>query len=361
MLYYLAKILRQHISGFNIFRYITFRSAYALLTALFLSFLLGPRVIKFLKNIKFSHIREYVPESHKDKIGTPSMGGILILGCIIISVLLWGDLQNRFVILSLIVTIYLGIVGFIDDYLKITRNDSKGVIARYKIIFQSLLGLLVGTYLYFYPMDQSLANCVTIPFIKDIYFDLGILYIPFVMIVIVAASNAVNLADGLDGLAIGNIGIAIFAYGALAYLTGNIKYANYLYIPFIKGTGELTVFAVAIVGASLGFLWYNSYPAQVFMGDVGSLALGGALGLLAVLIKKELLLIIIGGVFVIEALSVIIQVIYFKITGGKRFYLMAPIHHHFEKKGLSEVKVTIRFWIIGIMFALIGLSTLKIR
>ncbi|TYB30679.1 MAG: phospho-N-acetylmuramoyl-pentapeptide-transferase [Candidatus Mcinerneyibacterium aminivorans] len=361
MIYYLANYLKQYVSGFNIFRYITFRSAYALLTALFLSFVFGPKIINFLKSINFSHIRKFVPDTHKEKIGTPSMGGILILGCIIISVLLWGDLQNRFVILALIVTVYLGVVGFIDDYLKIKRKDSKGVIARYKLIFQSLLGLLVGTYLYFYPMDPYLKNCVTIPFIKDIYFDLGILYIPFVMVVIVAASNAVNLADGLDGLAIGNIGIAIFAYGGLAYLTGNIKYADYLYIPFIKGTGELTVFAVAIVGASLGFLWYNAYPAQVFMGDVGSLALGGALGLLAVLIKKELLLIIIGGVFVIEALSVIIQVVYFRITGGKRFYLMAPIHHHFEKKGLSEVKVTIRFWIIGIMFALIGLSTLKIR
>ena len=361
MLYYLSQILKNYVSGFNIVRYITFRSAYALLTALFLSFIFGPKVINFLRKIKFSHIRDYVPASHKKKIGTPSMGGVLIIGSILISVLLWGNLSNRLVVLSLVVLTYLGIVGFVDDYLKIKRENSKGVIARYKLFFQAMLGLTVGIYLYFYPMDPSLRNCLTIPFVKNIYIDMGLLYIPFVMLVIMAASNAVNLADGLDGLAIGNTGIAFLAYGGLAYLTGNIKYAEYLYIPFIKGTGELTVFAIAIVGASLGFLWYNAHPAQIFMGDVGSLALGGALGLLAVLLKKELLLIIIGGVFVIEALSVIIQVAYFKITGGKRFYLMAPIHHHFEKKGLDEVKVTIRFWIVGIMFALIGLSTLKIR
>ena len=361
MFYHFYIPLVKFFSGFNVLRYITFRAAYALITSLLISFIFGPMVIKFLRKINFSQIRDYVPDTHKKKAGTPTMGGVLILIAVILSTLLWADLSNRYVIIALITVVWLGIAGFVDDYLKISKNNSDGLIARYKLLLQSLLGLGIGVYLYFFPLDSSLRGVTTIPFLKNQFLDLGWLYIPFVMIVIVAASNAVNLTDGLDGLAIGNIGFAIMAYVAIAYVSGHRNFADYLNIPYLVGTGELTVFGMAILGAALGFLWFNAYPASVFMGDVGSLALGGALGIMAVLVKREILLLIIGAVFVMEAMSVIIQVLYFKLTKGKRVFLRAPIHHHFELLGWSESKVTVRFWILGLLFALIGLSTLKLQ
>lgn len=361
MLYYIFVPLIKHFAGFNVFRYITFRSAYALITALVISFIFGPMTIRFLKRINFSHIREYVPDSHQKKAGTPSMGGVLILISIVLSTLLWADIKNEYVLVALATVLWLGALGFLDDYLKITKKNPEGVIARYKLIIQGILGLGVGALLYFFPQDAALKGSIAIPFMKDVFLDLGLLYIPFVMLVIMATSNAVNLTDGLDGLAIGNVGLAISAFALMAYVTGHIQFADYLNIPFLPGTGELTVFAMAIVGAALGFLWFNSYPASVFMGDVGSLPLGGALAIIAILIKREILIVIVGGVFVMEALSVLLQVAYFKATKGKRIFLRAPIHHHFELLGWSETKVTVRFWIMGIMLALLGLSTLKLQ
>lgn len=361
MLYYIFAPLIRHFAGFNVFRYITFRSIYAMITALVISFIFGPAVIRFLRRINVSQIREYVPETHLKKTGTPSMGGLLILLAIIVSTLLWADIRNTYVIISLVTVVWLGILGFADDYLKVRKQNSDGVIARYKLIAQGSLGLLVGTYLYLFPGNEALKGFITIPFMKDMFIDLGIFYIPFVMLVIMGASNAVNLTDGLDGLAIGNVSLAIAAYGAIAYVTGHAEFAAYLNIPYMPGTGELTVFAMAILGAGLGFLWFNSHPASVFMGDVGSLSLGGALAIIAILLKREILLVIIGGVFVMEAVSVLLQIVYFKWTKGKRLFKRAPIHHHFELKGWAETKVTIRFWILGIMLALLGLSTLKLQ
>jgi len=359
--YYIVKSLVGYVSAVNVFRYITIRSAYALITALLISFIFGPMIIRFLRKIKFSHIRDYVPEAHQLKTGTPSMGGLLIILSVVVATALWGDISSPYVILPLIVVVWLGALGFLDDYLKITKKNPEGVIARYKIIAQAVLGLAVGFYLYYFPYDEQLRASITVPFLKYYFFNMGWLYIPFVMLVIIGASNAVNLTDGLDGLAIGNIGVAIMAFAAIAYVSGHKNFADYLNIPFLSGTGELTVFCLAIVGAALGFLWFNAYPAAVFMGDTGSMALGGGLGVIAVLLKREILLLIIGGVFVIEALSVILQVLYFKATKGKRLFLLAPLHHHFEKLGWSEAKVTVRFWIMGIMLALLGLSTLKLQ
>ncbi len=361
MFYYIIKAFAGYVSAFNVFRYITIRSAYALITALLISFIFGPMIIRFLKRIKFSHIRDFVPDSHQLKSGTPSMGGLMIILSVVVSTLIWGDLSSPYTILPLIVVVWLGALGFLDDFLKITKKNPEGVIARYKLIAQALLGLAVGFYLYYFPYDDQLRAAITVPFFKYYFANLGWLYIPFVMFVIMGTSNAVNLTDGLDGLAIGNVGVAIMAYAAIAYVTGHKNFADYLNIPFLPGTGELTVFCLAIVGAALGFLWFNAYPAGVFMGDTGSMALGGALGIVAVLLKREILLIIIGGVFVMEALSVILQIFYFKATKGKRLFLLAPLHHHFEKMGWSESKVTVRFWILGIMFALVGLSTLKLQ
>jgi len=361
MLYHLLFPLSKYMSGLNIFQYITFRTAYATVTAMLISFLFGAAFIKLLQKHQVKEkIRDDGPESHLAKEGTPTMGGILILISIIVPTLLWADLTNKFILLILFVTLGMGALGFMDDFLKAKLKQKKGLVAKKKFIGQVVIGLLFGSYLYFFSPDPNFSTTTDLPFIKNYYFDFGILYIPFVVLVITGASNAVNLTDGLDGLAIGLVGICAMTFAGLCYLTGRVDFSDYLNIRYFADAGELTVFCGALLGACLGFLWFNSNPAKVFMGDTGALALGGALGGLALLIKKEFLLVIVGGVFVMEAGSVIIQVLYFKAT-GKRIFKMAPIHHHFELLGWKEQEVVVKFWIIGIIFALITLSTLKIR
>ncbi len=361
MLYHLLFPLSKAISGFNLFQYITFRTAYATVTAMLISFIFGSVFIQFLKRKQIKEeIREDGPKTHLSKKGTPTMGGLLIIISIIVPTLLWADLTNINIHLMLLVTVWMGLIGYMDDYLKAIKHQKKGVVAKKKFAGQIALGLILGSILYFYPPDPNFSTATEIPFVKDVYLDFGILYIPFVVIVITGASNAVNLTDGLDGLAIGLVGICAVSFAALCYVTGRVDFSSYLNIEYFKHAGELTIFCGALVGACLGFLWYNGNPAQIFMGDTGALALGGILGALALLIKKEILLIIMGGVFVITALSVIIQVLSYKLT-GKRVFKMAPLHHHFELSGWPEQKVTIRFWILGIIFALISVSTLKIR
>lgn len=361
MIYHLLYPLSKYISGFNIFKYITFRTAYATVTAMLISFLFGSLFIRLLRKYQVKEsIRDDGPKTHLVKEGTPTMGGLLILVSIILPTLLWADLTNRFVQLILFVTVWMGALGFMDDYLKARLKQRKGLVARKKFVGQVLLGLILGAILYFFPPDPAFGTATDLPFIKEYYLDFGYFYIPFVVLVITGSSNAVNLTDGLDGLAIGLVGISAMAFGGLSYITGRIDFSNYLDIRYLKDSGELTVYCGALVGACLGFLWFNTNPARVFMGDTGALALGGALGALSLLVKKEILLVIIGGVFVIEAASVIIQVMYFKAT-GKRVFKMAPLHHHFELAGWKEQQVVVRFWIIGIIFALITLSTLKIR
>lgn len=359
MLYFLYPLAKYHIF-FNLFRYITLRTAGAAITAMIISFALGPYLIKRLKALDIGQtIREDGPHTHYAKAGTPTMGGILILISVLIPTLLWSNLTNRYVWIVLLVTTGLGLMGFLDDYLKLIRKRSLGLRAREKFGFQIALGFLVGLYLYLYPAD-SMTTKIAIPFSKEWTPDLGVLYIAFVILVIVGSSNAVNLTDGLDGLAIGPIIIASGAFAILAYLTGHANVAWYLRIFNVKGAGELTIFCGAIAGASLGFLWFNSYPAQVFMGDVGALALGGSIGAVAILTKHELLLLFIGGLFVVETLSVIFQVVSYKLT-GKRIFKMAPLHHHFELKGWSEPKIIVRFWIMAFILALLALTTLKVR
>lgn len=361
MLYHLLYPLRGYFHGFNVFRYITFRAAYALITALVLSFLLGPWLIKRLRQWKVADEgREDAPDAHLAKGGTPTMGGLLILLAIVIPTLLWADLSNRYIWISLGATLWLGAVGFADDYLKRKRHRSLGLVAWEKFGGQILLGVLVGGLLVLWPLEPSYATRTNILFMKNYLLELGLFYIPVVVVVIVGASNAVNLTDGLDGLAIGVVLFAAAAYAGMCYVVGNVKIAEYLNVLYLRDSGELTVFCATIIGASLGFLWFNAYPAEVFMGDTGALALGGALGTVAVLIKQELLLLVVGGVFVIEALSVILQVGSFKLR-GKRIFLMSPLHHHFELKGWSESKIVVRFWILAMIFALVALSTLKIR
>ncbi|MBI5190101.1 MAG: phospho-N-acetylmuramoyl-pentapeptide-transferase [Nitrospirae bacterium] len=360
MLYHILYPLHDQFRVLNVFRYITFRTASAILTALLISFVLGPYVIRKLRALKVGQqVRLDGPETHLGKAGTPTMGGILILIAVIVPTLLWSELTNVYVWLVVAVTLGFGLIGFADDYLKVVRKKTEGLKARYKFGWQMLIGLAVGVSLYFNPLDPY-STALSVPFFKQLIINLAWFYIPFVAIVLVGSSNAVNLTDGLDGLAIGLVGIAASANAVLVYVTGNKIFANYLQVIFIPGAGELTVFCGALIGASLGFLWFNSHPAEVFMGDVGSLALGGALGILAVLTKHEIILVIIGGIFVAEALSVMFQVASFKST-GKRIFKMAPIHHHFEKSGWAESKVIVRFWILGIMLALVGLSTLKLR
>lgn len=361
MLYHLLFPLSKMVSGFNLFQYITFRTAYATVTAMLISFIFGAVFIQFLKRKQIKEeIRDDGPQSHLSKKGTPTMGGLLIIISIIVPTLLWADLTNVNIHLVLLVTVWMGLIGFMDDYLKAIKHQKKGVVAKKKFAGQVALGLILGSILYFYPPDPNFSTATEIPFIKDIYLDFGIFYIPFVVIVITGASNAVNLTDGLDGLAIGLVGICAVSFAALCYVTGRVDFSSYLNIEYFKDAGELTIFCGALVGACLGFLWFNGNPAQLFMGDTGALALGGILGALALLIKKEILFVIMGGVFVITALSVIIQVIYFRFT-GKRVFKMAPLHHHFELSGWPEQKVTVRYWILGIIFALISISTLKIR
>jgi phospho-N-acetylmuramoyl-pentapeptide-transferase len=323
---------------------------------------MGKKMIKILRKFQIGEkIREEGPELHKKKAGTPTMGGLLILASVLIPTLLFADLTNRFIQIILMSTVWMGIMGFLDDYLKNIKKLKKGLIGRYKLIGQIGLGFLIGVILYFFPSNEEYNTSTTVPFIKNLFINFHILYILLVIIVITATSNAVNLTDGLDGLAIGLVAIASMGFGVISYITGHVKFADYLNILYIKGAGELTVYCSALVGASLGFLYFNCHPAQIFMGDTGSLPLGGALGVLAILLKREFLLLILGGVFVIETLSVILQVYYFKRSGGKRIFKMAPIHHHFELEGWSEEKIVVRFWIFGILCLLLSLSTIKLQ
>jgi phospho-N-acetylmuramoyl-pentapeptide-transferase len=359
--YHLLYPLRDYIHAFNVFRYITFRSAYATLTALLICFVLGPAIIRALKRHNVvDGVREDTPDRHAGKQGTPTMGGIMILLAVVVPTLLWADLTNKYILICLFTTCWLGAMGFIDDYLRMVRGKPKGLVGRYKIAGQAMLGLIVGTLLLVFPDDPDLATKTTVPFFKTVFPDLGLFYIPFVILVITGTSNAVNFADGLDGLAIGMYAFAAAAFAGLSYVTGHSQFSEYLNILYLREAGELTVFSSALVGASLGFLWFNAHPAQVFMGDTGSLALGGALAVISILIKKEILLAIVGGIFVVEALSVIVQVASFKLT-GRRVFKMAPLHHHFELVGWPESKLVVRFWILSGLLALVTLSTLKLR
>ena len=361
MLYFLSE-LSDGGDAFNLFRYITFRSGGAFFTALLLSFMFGAPVIRRLRKMQKNGqpIRKDGPTNHiLEKSGTPTMGGVLILGTLLSSTLLWARSDNGYVWIVLFVTIGFGIIGFLDDYLKVTKNNTKGFSSKARIILGLLISL-IAAYSAQELHSDDLSRHLALPIFKDTLLNLGVIYFPFAMIVIVGAANAVNLTDGLDGLAIMPVIIAAGTLGVIAYIVGRTDFTAYLDVHYVQGTGELLVFTSALVGAGLGFLWYNAPPAAVFMGDTGSLALGGALGAIAVSTKHELVLAIVGGLFVVEALSVIIQIIYFKST-GKRVFLMAPIHHHFEKKGWGEAQIVIRFWIIALILALIGLATLKLR
>jgi phospho-N-acetylmuramoyl-pentapeptide-transferase len=362
MLYHLLYPLTKYVSGFNLFRYITFRTAGATVTAIIICLILGPFFIRLLKKYQIKEsIRPEGPESHKKKEGTPTMGGLIILSGIILPTLLWADLTNFYIQMVLLVTVWLGSIGFMDDYLKAIKKQPKGMIGRKKLIGQILLGTVFGLALVYLSPSSSFDGSTSIPFFKNYILVLGALYIPFIVVVITGSSNAVNLTDGLDGLAIGLCGICFLTFGGIAYVTGRLDFSGYLQIEYLPGAGELAIFSGAAIGSALGFLWFNSHPAQVFMGDTGSLALGGALGAIAILLKKELLLVVVGGVFVLEALSVIIQVSSYKLRNKKRIFKMAPIHHHFELSGWPEAKVVVRFWIIGALCALLTLATLKIR
>jgi len=376
MLYYLAEWLREIFDppGFGVFQYITFRAAAAAISALLISFIAGPIIIKKLKKHQIGEQAKLELTDiglHEGKTGTPTMGGLIVLSALLIPTLLWANLSNTFVILIFIVTAWLGMVGFIDDYMKVVKKYKKGLIGRYKLAGQIGIGLILGSTIYFfpewfYPEFETIRTFTTVPFAKYVIFDFGILYIPVVIFILTATSNAVNLTDGLDGLAIGTVGIAILALAIITYVTGNAVFASYLTINHLPGAGELTIFCAALVGASLGFLWYNSYPAQIFLGDTGSLALGGALGALVILIKKEFLLPILGGIFFAETLSVILQVSYFKYTKrkygeGRRIFKIAPLHHHFEKTGWHESKIVLRFYIMAVMLAIIAMTTFKVR
>ena len=359
MLYHLLYPLHTTLSVFNVFRYITFRTIYASLTAFFICFLLGPWVIRKLSDMQVGqYIRDDGPQSHLSKAGTPTMGGLLIVFSIVTSVLLWSDLTNYYTWIVLFVIIGYGLVGFIDDYLMQIKKRSKGLNFRNKLMLQFSLALITGYLVYVSP---DFSTQVTIPFFKKLSPDLGWGYIIFAAFVIVGASNAVNLTDGLDGLAIGPVIVAATTYMIFAYVAGHIKIADYLQINYVVGSGEVAILCGTLAGAGMGFLWFNSYPAQIFMGDVGSLSLGAALGTIAVITKQEILLVLVGGLFVVEALSVIFQVSFFKMTSGRRIFRMAPLHHHFELKGWPEPKVIVRFWIIAIALALLAMSTLKLR
>ncbi len=354
--------LSNHIAALNVFRYITFRSGGAIMTALLIAFLMGPATIAWLRvrQGKGQPIRADGPERHiVEKQGTPTMGGVLILVPAVIATLLWADLTNPYVWIVLLVTLGFGLLGFADDYLKVTKRSSAGVSGKGKLLFQFVVAF-AATYFIMSLEEPALSGGVALPFIKSLLIPLGWGFILFGGLVIVGASNAVNLTDGLDGLAIMPVMIAALAFALIAYLVGNVKFADYLQLHYVIGTGELAVFLAALVGAGLGFLWYNAPPAMVFMGDTGSLALGGALGAVAVAVKHEIVLAIVGGLFVMEAVSVIVQVASFRLT-GKRVFRMAPIHHHFEQLGWKEPTIVIRFWIIAVVLALIGLSTLKLR
>jgi phospho-N-acetylmuramoyl-pentapeptide-transferase len=360
MLRYVADWLTQYYTGFNVFSYLTLRAILAALTALLISFLIGPVMIRKLAEHQVGQrVRSDGPQTHLTKAGTPTMGGALILVAITVATLLWADLSNRFVWITLAVTIAFGLIGFWDDYLKLVVGNSRGLIARYKYFWQSVAGLGAAIALYATARSE-IETTLIVPFFKDVLIPLGPLFIVLAYFVIVGSSNAVNLTDGLDGLAIMPAVLVAGALGVFAYASGNVVFANYLAIPYVAGSGEVLVFCTAIFGAGLGFLWFNTYPAQVFMGDIGALALGAALGVVAVIVRQEIVLFIMGGVFVMETVSVILQVGSFKLR-GKRIFRMAPIHHHFELKGWAEPKVIVRFWIITVILVLVGLATLKLR
>lgn len=360
MLLWLTELLAKKWHIFHVFQYLTFRSILSTLTALTISLLVGPYMIKRLSFRQIGqNVRDDGPQTHLKKSGTPTMGGALILVAIAASIFLWGDLSNIYVWVVLLVTLSFGVIGWVDDYRKLIRKNSKGLPAKWKYFWQTIFGLAAAIILYRIA-STPIETQLIVPFFKNVVISLGIFYIPFVYFVIVGASNAVNLTDGLDGLAILPTVMVAGALGIFAYVTGNIQFANYLAIPYIPGVGEVSVFCAAIVGAGLGFLWFNTYPAQVFMGDVGALGLGGALGVVAVVVRQELVLLIMGGVFAIETLSVILQVASFKMT-GRRIFKMAPLHHHFELKGWPEPRVIVRFWIITFILVVSGLATLKLR
>lgn len=360
MLLYLSEYLSQYHSGFNMFQYLTLRAILGVMTALGIALIVGPTMIRRLSFKQIGQvIREDGPQSHLSKSGTPTMGGALILVAIAVSTLLWADLSNRYIWVVLLVTLLFGVIGFIDDYIKLVRQDPQGLASRYKYLWQSIVGAGAAVFLYMTATLPAETELI-IPFFKDVIIPLGAWYMLLAYLVIVGSSNAVNLTDGLDGLAIMPTVMVAGALGLFSYLTGHAEFARYLSIPFIPNAGELTVFCAAMVGAGLGFLWFNTYPAQVFMGDVGALALGAALGCVAVLVRQELVLLIMGGVFVVETLSVVVQVASYKLR-GKRVFLMAPIHHHYELKGWPEPRIIVRFWIITVFLVLVGIATLKIR
>jgi phospho-N-acetylmuramoyl-pentapeptide-transferase len=359
MIYHLLYPLHTTFSSFNVFRYITFRTIYAAITALVICFVLGPWLIRKLQSLKIGQpIREDGPDSHFSKEGTPTMGGLLIIFAAIISTFLWSNLTVDYVWMIMMVTVGFGLIGFMDDYRKLAHKNSKGVSGKVRLIMEVAIALFVSIILYY---KAGFSSNITIPFFKTVLPDLGWGYVMLSAFIIVGAANAVNLTDGLDGLAIGPAITCFMTYLLFAYFAGNVKISGYLQVPYVAGTGELAVFCGAMVGAGIGFLWYNAYPAQVFMGDTGSLSLGAALGTLAMMTKQEILLAIVGGIFVLETFSVIFQVGWFKISHGKRIFRMAPIHHHFELKGWAEPKIIVRFWIISILLALVAISTLKLR
>ncbi len=376
MLYHLALWIWKEFDppGFGVFQYVTFRVAAAAITALLLCFLAGPPIIRFLRRQQLQERGKpelYDVGNHARKQGTPTMGGVIVLLAVLLPTLLWANLTNGMVIAIVVVTAWLGVVGFVDDYLKVVKRLPNGLVGRYKLLGQVSIALLLGLAIVLYPEWFSssyppVATQTTVPFQKNVNLDWGLVYVPMVVLVITATSNAVNLTDGLDGLAIGTVGIAALAMAVIAYVSGNAVFAKYLNIVHLRGADELSIFCAAMVGAAMGFLWFNTYPAQVFMGDTGSLALGGALGALAVLVKKELLLPILGGIFVMEALSVILQVAYFKYTKwrygeGRRLFRMAPLHHHFERCGWHEAQVVVRFYIIAVILAIVTMTTFKVR
>ena len=367
MIYNFLDPLKEAFSPLNVFQYITFRSAAAAILALFISFILGPVIIRKLRQNQIGEeIREHGPESHIKKRGTPTMGGLIILTAIILPTLLLADLQNSYVQIILISIIWMGLIGFFDDYLKTIKKIKSGLVAKYKLAGQISLGAIITFWIYNTPAWDNFRTVTSVPFLKDAVVDFGLLYPIIIILVITGSSNAVNLTDGLDGLASGLLAICFTVFSAIAYISGRVDFSDYLNIIYLPGVGELTIFSAACVGACIGYLWFNAAPAEVFMGDVGSLSTGAALGTLAILLKKEFLLVIIGGVFVAEALSVILQVSYFRYTKrkygeAKKLFLMTPFHHHFELKGYPESRIVIRFWIVGLLLALLTLTTFKIR
>ncbi|MDP5036472.1 MAG: phospho-N-acetylmuramoyl-pentapeptide-transferase [Alishewanella sp.] len=360
MLVWLAEYLTQYYTGFNVFSYLTFRAILGVLTSLLLSLYLGPKLIAALQRMQIGQVvRNDGPESHFSKKGTPTMGGILILGSVLISTLLWANLANKYVWVVIFVLVSFGAIGFIDDYRKVIRKDPRGLIARWKYLWHSVFALITAIFLYS-TAERPAETALLVPFIKDVMPQLGLLFIALSYFVIVGTSNAVNLTDGLDGLAIVPTIMVAGAFAIIAYASGNVNFASYLNIPYLPYAGELVVFCAALIGAGLGFLWFNTYPALVFMGDVGSLALGAVLGVIAILVRQEIVLFIMGGIFVMETLSVILQVGSYKLR-KQRIFRMAPIHHHYELKGWPEPRVIVRFWILSIIFVLVGLATLKLR